>query len=93
MSENIIKTRWYAFMFIGILGLLQVILSYCALIVSKKTGKHFSGVPVFGGIFLLIAGLVSPCQWLCLLCLLDYGFWEIPYILYCDYIKKDKHDD
>ncbi len=87
--EQPIKVRWYAYAFIAFFGVLCLILTYGALFASRKENRHISGVPVFGGILLFIAGLVSPCRWLCLLCFLDYGFWEIPYLLYHDFIKKD----
>ncbi len=41
---------------------------------NKKDGHSHSGVPFIGGIHFLIAGLISPCKWLALLCLLDYAF-------------------
>lgn len=93
MQENLLKVRWYLYGFIAFFGVLGLVMTYGALIASKKSGKHISGVPLFGGFFLFIAGLVSPCKWLCLLFLLDYGYWELFYQLYLDFIKKDKHDD
>ena len=93
MQENILKVRWSLYGFIAFFGVFCLVMTYGALIASKKSGKHISGVPLFGGFFLFIAGLVSPCKWLCLLCFLDYGFWELPYLLYLAFIKKDKHDD
>ena len=93
MEANYLKVRWYASIFIGIIGLIQVLLSYGALIISRKEKKQISGVPLFGGFFLFIAGLISPCRWLCFLFLLDYGCWEIAYALYCNLIKKNKNQD
>ncbi|MBR7083882.1 MAG: hypothetical protein IKI37_01705 [Oscillospiraceae bacterium] len=93
MNSNYIKARWYLYCFIAFFGVLCLIITYGALIASKKSGKHYSGVPLFGGFFLFVAGLVSPCKWLCLLFLSDYGYWELLYSFYLYYIKKDKHDD
>ena len=39
---------------------------------AKGIDRHVSGVPVLGGIHFLIGGLISPCKWLALLCILDY---------------------
>ena len=93
MEQNYIKVCWYLYGFIAFFGVFCLVMTYGALIASKKSGKHISGVPLFGGFFLFIAGLVSPCRWLCLLFLLDYGCWEIAYTLYCDFIKKDKNQN
>ena len=93
MQENLLKVRWYLYGFIAFFGVFCLVMTYGALTASKKSGKHISGVPLFGGFFLFIAGLVSPCKWLCLLCFLDYGFWELFYQLYLKIFKKDKHDD
>ena len=93
MEANSIRVRWYAYAFIAFFGVLCLILTYSALIASRKEKKHISGVPLFGGFFLFVAGLVSPCRWLCLLFLLDYGYWEIAYTLYCDFIKKNKNQN
>ena len=93
MQENVLKARWYLYGFIAFFGVLCLVMTYGALIASKKSGKHISGVPLFGGILLFIAGIFSPCKWLCLLCFLDYGFLELPYLLYLEIFKKDKHDD
>lgn len=39
---------------------------------NKKDGRNHSGVPFIGGLHFLIGGLISPCKWLAVLCLLDY---------------------
>lgn len=46
---------------------------------AKKDGRNHSGVPFIGGIHFLIAGLISPCKWLAVLCLLDYAVVGIIY--------------
>ena len=44
------------------------------LLFGKRNPEHsVSGVPILGGIHFLIAGLISPCKWLALLCVLDYA--------------------
>jgi len=60
------------------IGLFFVLMTYGALFASKKSGKHVSGVPCVGGLFILVGFLLSPIKWLCVLALIDYGFWMIP---------------
>lgn len=40
---------------------------------TKKDGLNHSGVPFVGGLHFFIAGLISPCKWLVILCLIDYA--------------------
>lgn len=77
---------WGLCMLFAVPGVFFLVMTYGALIVSKKTGKHISGVPCIGGICLILAFLLSPCKWLALLGLLDYGLWELPYLLLRDLV-------
>lgn len=65
---------WVMPVILGIIGLLYFIVQVP--IFWKKTendGRNHSGVPFVGGFHFLIAGLISPCKWLALFCLLDYA--------------------
>lgn len=73
---------WIPSIILGLIGLFFLIISYIAVIKSKKENRHYSGFPLFGGVFIFIAGVISPCKWLCLLCFLDYGVWMFPYAMY-----------
>ena len=54
------------------LGLLCVIILYVVIpIVSKKTGRHFSGIPFASGILIAAGFLTSPVKWLAIFALLD----------------------
>lgn len=67
-----------------LIGLFFVIVSYAA------TRTKSSGVPIVGGILILIGGLLSPIKWLAIFCLVDYGFWYFTYSIIVDgkYWKK-----
>lgn len=56
-------------MLLGIPGLFIVIMSYAAALAGR------SGVPLFGGLLIAAGFLTSPCKWLALLGLIDYGCW------------------
>ena len=76
---------WVFPILIGGIGLLYVILNIGAILETKKIQRegsdhHISGIPILGGIHLLIAGLISPCKWLALLCVLDFTCWEFVYV-------------
>ena len=57
----------------GSIGLLYLVLGLFMLFGKNDTDRSVSGVPFLGGIHFLIAGLISPCKWLALLCILDYA--------------------
>ena len=61
------------FVILGILGLLCVIITYAALIVSHRKGRYVSGCPAVGGILIMLAFLTTDYKWLALLGFLDYG--------------------
>lgn len=45
---------------------------------------------IIGGIHILIAGLISPCKWLALLCVVDYTFWSFLYAVHLGCFRKNK---
>ena len=59
------------------IGLIQGIITYAAMIVSRKSDKFVSGVPLFGGLCILVGFLISTNRWLAFLALIDPGFWMI----------------
>lgn len=61
------------------IGLFFMVMTYAAIISSKRSGRHVSGVPFVGGFFVFLAFIVSPWKYLSALCLLDYGIWMLPY--------------
>ena len=83
---------------IGGIGILYLIINIGAVIETKKiqsngSDHHISGIPLLGGIHLLIAGLISPVKWLAILCVLDYTFWCLIYAVFiADRIKKHNSD-
>lgn len=53
-------------------GLFFVIVFYVVMpLISKKTGKHISGVPFLGGILIAAGFLLSPIKWMAVFALLD----------------------
>ena len=83
---------------IGGIGILYLIINIGAVIETKKiqsngSDHHISGIPLLGGIHLLIAGLISPVKWLAILCVLDYTFGSLIYAVFiADRIKKHNSD-
>ena len=83
-------SKWGVCILLGSIGVFFLVMTYGALIVSRKS-KHFvSGVPCAGGICIVIAFLLSPCKWLALLGFLDYGLWYLPYLLIRDLVIDKK---
>lgn len=68
---------WTPCILISGIGFLLLALTYGARVASKRSGKYVSGTPCFGGLLIALGFLLSPCKWLALLGLLDYGFWEL----------------
>lgn len=101
MGKGLIE-NWILSIIIGSVGLIFLIFSYVAMIKNRKKGRFISGCPLLGGVFIFIAAMISPCKWLCLLCLLDYGVWMLPYSIYLNIMdgksnskfkKKDYDND
>ncbi len=76
----------------GSIGLFYLIMGLSLMFGKKKKDHSVSGVPLFGGIHFLIAGLISPCKWLAFLCVLDYVFIGTIYKLICPNAYKREND-
>lgn len=73
---------------LGIIGAFLIAVTYAALYQNKKSKKHISGFPFFGGFILAVAFLFSPIKWLAFLGFIDYGLWLLPYVLIMDYYNN-----
>ncbi len=73
------QTRNQACLFIAGIGLFFVLMTYGAYIASKRSGHFVSGVPLFGGLLILIGFLISTNRWFCLLALTDPACLMLPY--------------
>lgn len=82
--------EWLMTITLGIIGVFLIAVTYAALYQSKKSKKHISGFPFFGGFILAVAFLFSPIKWLAFLGFIDYGLWLLPYVLIMDYYNNKK---
>lgn len=82
--------EWLMTITLGIIGVFLIAATYAASYQSKKSNKHISGFPFFGGLILAVAFLFSPIKWLAFLGLIDYGLWLLPYVLIMDYYNNKK---
>lgn len=83
------STKWVAAGILVAIGALFLFMTYGAMISSKRHNTHISGVPLVGGLFVLVGFLLSPVKWLALLALIDPGIWMLPYAIYLN-IKAEK---
>ena len=74
------------------IGMSLIVMSYGALIQSKRSGKHISGVPFVGGFFVFLGFIISPIKWLAILALVDYSYGMLVYCLLSERFKRDKKD-
>ena len=75
-------------------GLIFWVITYIAApLQSRKEHKHISGVSGTPFVIFLLGGLLSPCKWLALLCLLDLSVTVLPFYLLIEFIKKKLHKD
>jgi UDP-N-acetylmuramyl pentapeptide phosphotransferase/UDP-N-acetylglucosamine-1-phosphate transferase len=72
------------------IGMFLIVMSYGAFIQSKRTGRHISGIPFFGGLFVFLGFIISPIKWLAFLALLDYSYLMLIYCLLSERFKQDK---
>ncbi|WP_455528724.1 hypothetical protein [Huintestinicola sp.] len=87
-AQWVLSTAVFAF------GLLFWVITYIAApLQSRKEHKHISGVPGTAFVIFLLGGLLSPCKWLALLCLLDFSVTALPFYLLVEFIKKKLHKD
>lgn len=82
--------EWLMTITLGIIGVFLIAATYAALYQSKKSQKHISGFPFFGGFILAVAFIFSPIKWLAFLGFIDYGLWLLPYVLIMDYYNNKK---
>ena len=87
--KNVMQ-EWLMTITLGIIGVFLIAVTYAALYQSKKSQKHISGFPFFGGFILAVAFLFSPIKWLAFLGFIDYGLWLLPYVLIMDYYNNKK---
>ncbi len=88
---------WVFPIIIGIIGFLYIAINIGAALETKKIQKagsdhHVSGIPLLGGIHLLIAGLISPYKWLALLFVLDYTIWMLVFSVFFDKGNSNDND-
>ena len=90
---------WVFPAFLGAIGLFYLLVQIPLIFGKTKDGHSHSAVPFIGGIHFLIAGLISPCKWLALLCLLDYYvvgsiYWHFnPDALNCNDETNNEDDE
>ena len=72
------------------IGMFLIVMSYGALIQSKRTGRHISGIPFFGGLFVFLGFVISPIKWLAILALVDYSYGMLVYCLLSERFRQDK---
>lgn len=89
-KEKNVMQEWLMTITLGIIGVFLIAVTYAALYQSKKSQKHISGFPFFGGFILAVAFLFSPIKWLAFLGFIDYGLWLLPYVLIMDYYNNKK---
>lgn len=65
---------WVIPVILGVIGLFYFIVQVPIFFKNtKKDGRNHSGIPFVGGLHIFIAGIISPCKWLAIFCLLDYA--------------------
>ena len=72
------------------IGMFLIVMSYGALIQSKRTGRLISGIPFFGGLFVFLGFIIPPIKWLAFLALLDYSYVMFVYCLLSERFRQDK---
>lgn len=81
---NEFVTQWGVCILLCAIGAFFLVMTYGAMI------KGRSGVPCMGGLCILLGFLLSPVKWLAFLCLIDYGIWYLPYLVFSEQIKGKK---
>lgn len=78
---------------LALIGLLLSVLNIVNLIKSRKRDHFVSGIPLFGGLFILIGFLLSHHKIWALLCFTDYSWVVLPYsLIFGGKTNKKKED-
>ena len=79
---------------IALIGLLLSVLNIINLMLSRKRDHFVSGIPLFGGLFILIGFLLSHHKIWALLCFTDYSWVLFPYsLIFGGKINQKKEDN
>lgn len=88
------QAQWVLSTAVFAVGLIFWVITYIAApLQSRKEHRYVSGVPGTAFVIFLLGGLLSPCKWLALLCLLDLSVTVLPFYLLIEFIKKKMHKD
>lgn len=88
------QAQWVLSTAVLAVGLIFWVITYIAApLQSRKEHRYVSGVPGTAFVIFLLGGLLSPCKWLALLCLLDLSVTVLPFYLLKELIKKKLHKD
>ncbi len=63
---------------VALVGLLLAVLNFVNLLKNRKRDHFVSGIPLFGGLLILIGFLLSHHKWWALLCFTDYSWVMFP---------------
>lgn len=78
---------------IALIGLLLAVLNFVNLIQNRKRDHFVSGIPLFGGLLILIGFLLSHHKWLALLCFTDYSWLMFPYAIISEHLPQKKKEE
>lgn len=88
------QAQWVLSTAVFAVGLIFWVITYIAApLQSRKEHRYVSGVPGTAFVIFLLGGLLSPCKWLALLCLLDLSVTVLPFYLLIELIKKKLHKE
>jgi len=88
------QAQWVLSTAVLAVGLIFWVITYIAApLQSRKEHRYVSGVPGTAFVIFLLGGLLSPCKWLALLCLLDLSVTVLPFYLLKEFIEKKQHKD
>ncbi len=78
---------------VALIGLLFSVLNFVNLLQSRKRDHFVSGIPLFGGLLILIGFLLSHHKWWALLCFTDYSWWAFPWALISEHLSQKRKEE
>ncbi|MBR6018752.1 MAG: hypothetical protein IK055_00875 [Lachnospiraceae bacterium] len=84
---------WWVYIVLAIPGVFLFVMNWAAFIHNMRGKKFVSGIPLFGGLWIAVVCLISPCKWLALIGLADPGIWLLIAALVREYFPRRKQND
>ena len=80
-------------MIVALIGLLLSVMNWWTFFHNRKSEDFVSGIPLFGGLMILIGFLLSHHKLWAILCLADYSLWALAWALISEHLSQKRKEE